>query len=202
MLSLKNLPLVLASSSPRRVTLLEQLGCKPSIIHPADIDETPLHNELPSALAKRLACQKAQAIAQYYPEHVVLGADTVVACGRFVLPKAETEEDSLLCLKRLSGRRHRIYTGVAVMHNNKLRYKEGLTVVKFKRLHPVEIAQYVASKEWQGKAGGYAIQGQAGAFIEWIIGTESNVMGLPLNITYKMLESCVSSKCMVSNTKI
>lgn len=173
--------LVLASASPRRLDLLRQIGIEPAAIDPADLDETPLPRELPANHAERLAAAKAEAVAARHDGALVLAADTVVACGRRILPKAETEAQARTCLNLLSGRRHRVYGGVG------LRTPEGRPIIRvvqtavvFKVLGLEEIDAYIASGEWRGKAGGYAIQGRAAAFVRQIIGSYSNVVGLPL----------------------
>ncbi len=174
-------PLVLASASPRRLDLLRQIGVVPDRVVPADLDETPLRGELPPAHAARLAGAKAGAVAAAWPEAAVLGADTVVACGRRILPKAETEAEARLCLSLLSGRRHRVLGGVALrLPDGRVLERLVTTAVTFKVLSPAEIDGYIASGEWRGKAGGYAIQGRAAMFVRWIGGSYSNVVGLPL----------------------
>jgi septum formation protein len=173
--------LVLASASPRRRDLLAQIGLVPAVIDPADVDETPLRGELPAPLAKRLARLKAEAIAARHRGAAILAADTVVACGRRVLPKAETEADVRRCLALLSGRRHRVYGGVCVIAPDghvALRLVD--TAVIFRRLTEIDIGRYLATDEWRGKAGGYAIQGHAAAFVRAINGSYSNVVGLDL----------------------
>jgi septum formation protein len=160
--------------------LLRQIGITPDGILPADIDETPLKNELPEPYARRIARLKAMAVARQKPAALVLAADTVVACGRRILPKAEDEATARKCLLLLSGRRHRVITAVALAEGGKLREKSVMTMVRFKRLMPADIDAYIASGEWKGKAGGYAIQGLAAAFIPAINGSYSNVVGLPL----------------------
>lgn len=179
---------ILASASPRRLELLAQIGLSPSRVIPADTDETPLKNELPTDYASRVAREKAMAVAALHPGERVLAADTVVACGRRILPKAETEVEARRCLHLLSGRRHRVYTAVCLL-DEKGRMKERLvlTYVKFKRLTNEEISAYAECGEWQGKAGGYAIQGRAAAFIPAIYGSYSNVVGLPLAETSALL---------------
>ncbi len=173
--------LVLASASPRRRDLLAQIGIVPDVIEPADLDETPAPRELPGPHAARLAHEKAQAVAARYPGAFVLGADTVVACGRRILPKPEEAADARRCLLRLSGRGHRVYGGGCIVGpDGRARRRLVQTVVRFKRLEEAEIEHYLASDEWRGKAGGYAIQGLAAAFVRSVNGSYSNVVGLPL----------------------
>ncbi|RKQ73678.1 Maf family protein [Oceanibaculum indicum] len=180
--------LVLASASPRRLDLLAQIGIVPAAVDPADIDETPLPRELPVDHAKRLAEAKAAAVAARHPGCFVLAADTVVACGRRILPKAETEAEAKACLALLSGRRHRVIGGVClVTPKGKSVARAITTAVAFKRLAAEEIAFYLAGGEWRGKAGGYAIQGFAAVFARQIVGSYSNVVGLPLYETYGLL---------------
>ncbi len=180
--------LVLASASPRRRELLAQIGWPPDAIDAADLDETPLKRELPADLALRLAEAKLDAVVSRHPDAFVLAADTVVALGRRMLPKAETEADALECLTRLSGRRHRVIGGIAVRAPDGSKRKRLVTtVVAFKRLTDAEIAAYVAAGDWRGKAGGYAIQGGAAAYITQIRGSYSNVVGLGLAEAYAML---------------
>jgi septum formation protein len=179
---------VLASASPRRLQLLEQIGRKPDIVAPADIDETPRPREVPSVLATRLAVEKAKAVAAQYPDAIILAADTVVACGRRILPKAESEKDAWDCLKILSGKRHRVYGGIAVhAPGGKTWQRTVVTMVKFARLSDDEMKAYVASGDWKGKAGGYAIQGGAGAYIRAINGSYTNIVGLCIYTTRKLL---------------
>jgi septum formation protein len=181
-------PLVLASASPRRRDLLCQVGITPTAVDPADIDEAPRRDEIPAQLALRLARAKADLVAERHVGTLVLAADTVVALGRRALPKAETAAEAMVCLERLSGRRHRVSTGVAITAADGRRASRLVTtVVTFKRLTRVEIAGYLASNEWRGKAGGYAIQGLAGAFVLGINGSYSNVVGLPLAETVALL---------------
>jgi septum formation protein len=181
--------LVLASASPRRRDLLAQIGVLPDAIDPAELDETPWPGELPGPHAARLAHEKAQAVALRHPGCGVLGADTVVACGRRILPKPEEPESARQCLQRLSGRAHRVYGGVClVAPDGAVRQRLVQTVVRFKRLDAGEVDRYLASGEWQGKAGGYAIQGLAAAFIRAINGSYSNVVGLPLFEVAQMLK--------------
>ena len=180
--------LVLASASPRRRELLAQLGIVPDAVDSPDIDETPLRGELPAEHARRLALAKAAAVAPRHPQAFVLAADTVVACGRRILPKADTPVTAESCLKLLSGRRHRVIGGLCVIAPNGKRAVRVVTSqVVFKRLSPDERAAYLASGEWQGKAGGYAIQGRAAGFIAWISGSYSNVVGLPLYETHALM---------------
>ncbi len=185
---MKNSRLILASASPRRLDLLKQVGITPDQIIPADIDETPLKAELPRDYALRVAVAKAQAVAPQAAGAYVLSADTVVACGRRILPKAESEADARACLSLLSGRRHRVINGIAlVTPDGRMKTRVTETVVQFKGLSQDEIDTYIASGEWQGKAGGYAIQGQAAAFVKFISGSYSTVVGLSLYDTMQML---------------
>ena len=177
--------LILASASPRRLALLAQIGVTPDEVIAADIDETPLKKETPRALALRLARTKAEAVQS---EARVLAADTVVAVGRRVLPKAETEAEARDCLALLSGRGHRVYTGIALKSANGIRTRLVETRVTFKVLSPADIEAYIASGEWKGKAGGYAVQGRASRYITGIVGSYSNVVGLPLYETANLLE--------------
>jgi len=181
--------LVLASASPRRVSLLRQIGIAPAAVAPADIDETPRPRELPPAYAKRVAAAKAAAVASAWPGAFVLAADTVVALGRRILPKAEDAATAKHCLLRLSGRRHRVLGAVVLIApDGSLTQRLITSQVFFKRLSTVEVDAYLASGEWHGKAGGYAIQGLAAGFIPKIIGSYSNIVGLPLMETRLLLE--------------
>lgn len=182
-------PLVLASASPRRLELLAQLGLKPDLIHPANTDETPLKDELPRVYAARLAAEKASTVAELHPDSTILAADTVVTYGRSIFPKAESEDEVRRCLLKLSGRRHRVYTALCIKQNEKLIQRVVMTQVLFKRLDRREIEEYTQSQQGIGKAGGYAIQGQAAAFIPWISGSYSNVVGLPLHETAMLLRA-------------
>lgn len=174
-------PLVLASSSPRRRDLLAQIGITPEVIDPAEIDETPLKAELPASHALRVATEKAGAVAARHPGKLVLAADTVVACGRRILPKAEDEVVARRCLELLSGRRHRVHGGVCLIDaGGRVRTRAVQTAVVFRNVSATEIDAYIASGEWHGKAGGYAIQGLAAIFVRQIVGSYSNVVGLPL----------------------
>ncbi len=180
--------LVLASGSPRRLELLRQIGLDPDLIDPPHIDETPRRAEAPLAYAARMAREKLAAIASRHPGAWVLAADTVVACGRRILPKAETERQAQDCLTLLSGRRHRVLGGIAVAApDGRTVDRVATTTVALKRLTAGEIAAYLASGDWHGKAGGYAIQGRAAAFIPWINGSYSNVVGLSLSDVAAML---------------
>lgn len=179
--------LVLASASPRRIELLALVGITPDRVEPADIDETPMKDETPSRLAARLAVSKAEAVAVGAPDAVVLAADTVVAVGRRLLEKAADEAEAVRFLKLLSGRNHRVFTGVAVAAGGTVRRRVVDTRVSFKVLSDAEIAAYVASDEWRGKAGAYGIQGRAGAFVTRLVGSYPAVMGLPLFETVNLL---------------
>ena len=182
-------PLVLASASPRRLELLRQIGLEPDLILPSDVDEQPLADETPRLMAVRLARLKAEAGASGRPDAFVIGADTVVAVGRRVLDKAETPDEAASWLRLLSGRAHRVLTGVTVMApNGRKSERLGEARVRFKRLTEAEIAAYLESGEWRGKAGGYAIQGRAGAFVLSVQGSYSAVVGLPLYETWSLLE--------------
>lgn len=181
---------VLASASPRRRELLAQLGLVPDAVVPAELDETPLKKERPADHARRLAEAKAAAVAARAPAAVVLGADTVVACGHRILPKAEDAATARACLELLSGRRHRVYGGVAVLAPGGRRHVRCVqTAVAFKRLSKAEIDAYLDAGEWHGKAGGYAIQGLAAGLIRQIGGSYSNVVGLPLFEVAQMLKA-------------
>ncbi len=180
--------LILASASPRRRELLARIGVAPDAVLPADIDETPRATELPRAYAVRMAREKALAAASD-TAHVLAG-DTVVAVGRRILPKAEDEATARRCLNLLSGRRHRVLSAVALLSpDGTLRERVSETVVVFKRLSDAEIADYLASGDWQGKAGGYAIQGSAEGLIRRIDGSHSGVVGLPLYETRALLRA-------------
>lgn len=182
--------LILASSSPRRLELLRQVGIHPDRIEPPDIDETAGRGELPRPHSARLAGAKADAVAAKLGPGAgyVLAADTVVACGRRILPKAETEAQARRCLGLLSGRRHRVYGAVCVLAPDGRRAARVVTtMVEFKRLTSAEIAFYLAGGEWLGKAGGYAIQGPAAAFVPTINGSYPNIVGLPLVETMALL---------------
>ena len=186
--------LVLASASPRRIELLQQAGIEPDRLIPADIDETPQRAEHPRSLAKRLSREKAERSLEKYradPEEgevFILAADTVVAVGRRILPKAELVDEAGNCLGLLSGRTHKVYTGLCLITpKGRIRQKLVETKVRFKRLSREEVESYLASGEWRGKAGGYAIQGLAGTFVVKLVGSYSNVVGLPLYETVSLL---------------
>jgi septum formation protein len=186
--------LVLASGSPRRIELLQQAGIEPDRLHPADVDETPLKAEHPRSLAKRLSREKAEKAHDALTRELdfkgafVLAADTVVAVGRRILPKAESTEEAANCLSLLSGRSHRVYTGVCLITPaGKLRQRLVETRVRFKRLSRDDLDSYLASGEWRGKAGGYAVQGLAGSFVVKLVGSYTNVVGLPLYETVGLL---------------
>ena len=185
--------LILASRSPRRAELLAQVGIVPDAAIPADVDETPRPRELPRALALRLAGAKLSAatprVAPGAP-FVLLAADTVVACGRRVVPTPASEAEARTGLELLSGRRHRVFGGIAVLTpDGRVRARVVETAVAFKRLEEREIENYLRSGEWRGRAGGYAIQGRAAAFVRWIRGSYSNVVGLPLFETVALLRA-------------
>jgi len=180
--------LILASASPRRLELLARLGIVPDAVVPAEIDETPRKGELPMPYAERMAAEKAVASAQ--PGAVVLAADTVVAAGRRILPKTETEGEARAALSLLSGRRHRVHSAVTVIDPaGRARHRLSTSVVAFKRLSEEELAAYLAAGEWRGKAGGYAIQGRAEALVRSLAGSHSGVMGLPLYETRALLRA-------------
>ena len=181
-------PLVLASASPRRVELLRQIGIAPDEIAPSDVDERPGARERPADHARRLAEAKADQVAPLHEGSFVLAADTVVALGRRILPKPADEAAARHSLKLLSGRRHRVLGAVVLVAPDGRRARRLVTtVVRFKRLAPHEIEAYLASGEWQDKAGGYAIQGRAASFVPAVNGSYSNVVGLPLAETAALL---------------
>lgn len=183
--------LILTSSSMRRVALLKQMNIKPGLIAPADIDETPIKKELPKDYSIRIAKSKAEKVQSLNLNYFVLGVDTVVACGRRILPKAENVEVAEKCMRLLSGRRHRVYTSICLLAPNqsKQHIKTVVTVVKFKRLSEQEIDYYLASHEWKDRAGGCNIQGLAGMFVLFLRGSYSSVIGLPLHETYCLLNN-------------
>lgn len=182
---------ILASSSPRRLALLKDIGIEPDEVIDADIDETPLPRELPHRLAQRLAFEKLKAVMANKPQGIVLTADTVVGCGRRILPKAEMADDVRRCWQLLSGRRHHVYTAVVVRSTQGkiLQHLVDSSVI-FQRVSDRDIEAYVACGEGIGKAGGYAIQGRAAAHIKYIAGSYSNIVGLPLFEVAHLLRSC------------
>ena len=180
--------LILASASPRRLELLARLGVTPEAVRPAEIDETPRRGELPAAYACRMAAEKAAAVAT--PGSLILAADTVVAAGRRILPKTEDEAEARATLALLSGRRHRVLSALTLVDaEGRARHRLSTSIVAFKRLSEEEIAAYLASGEWRGKAGGYAIQGRAEALVRFLSGSHSGVMGLPLYETRALLRA-------------
>ncbi|MEZ5911390.1 MAG: nucleoside triphosphate pyrophosphatase [Paracoccaceae bacterium] len=180
--------LILGSGSPRRKELLAQIGVVPDAILPPDIDEDPRPRELPRPYCARLAREKAQAVAAG-PDDIVLCADTTVALGRRILGKPADAGEAAAFLVALGGRRHQVITAVAVRRGDRLWQREVVTAVRMKRLSDVELNGYLASGEWQGKAGGYAIQGLAGTFIPWISGSFTGVVGLPVAETATLLQA-------------
>jgi septum formation protein len=182
--------LVLASASPRRLDLLKRIGVEPDAVVPAEIDETPRKGELPPVYASRMAAEKAKAVQTLEAGAIILAADTVVAAGRRILPKTEDEAEARTALELLSGRRHRVLSAVTVIDAlGVVRHRLSTTTVSFKRFSPDELAGYVESGEWRGKAGGYAIQGWAEALVRAISGSHSGVVGLPLYETRTLLRA-------------
>lgn len=180
--------LILASASPRRLDLLARLGLAPVAVDPADIDESPRRGELPATYAARMAAEKAAVVAARHPDQVTLAADTVVALGRRILPKAETGEQVADCLRRLAGRRHRVLSAVTVVDANGVaRGRLSTSIVTFGPLTAAQIGRYAESGDGIGKAGGYAIQGSAEAFVRFLSGSHSGVVGLPLFETRGLL---------------
>ena len=181
---------ILASASPRRLDLLARLGVVPDAVDPADCDETPRPREAPVAYARRIAAEKAALVAARHPGAVILAADTVVAAGRRILGKAETQDEVAACLTLLSGRRHRVHSAVTVVDaTGQVRHRLSTTTLAFTRLSPADIAAYAAGGEGLGKAGGYAVQGVAEAFVRTLMGSHSGVMGLPLFETRALLRA-------------
>jgi septum formation protein len=181
---------ILASGSARRIALLEQIGITPDLIVTPNIDEKINLKELPIDYVKRMANEKNIIFQANYPKSIILSADTIVTIGRRILPKAINIQIAEACLKKLSGRRHKVYTSFALSSpNNRIRIKTVQSIVKFKRLDKNEIARYINSNEWQDKAGGYAIQGMAASLINFISGSYSNIVGLPLAELYRTLVS-------------
>jgi septum formation protein len=179
--------LILGSASPRRRDLLAQLGLTPDAVTPPDIDETPHKGELPRPYCARLAREKAAAVPVSGPDDVVLCADTTVALGRRILGKPADAGEAAAFLTALGGRRHQVITAVAVRRGDRVWLRESVSAVKMKRLSDAELNSYLDSGEWAGKAGGYAIQGRAGAFIPWITGSFTGIVGLPLAETAALL---------------
>jgi septum formation protein len=180
--------LILASGSPRRLELLARIGIAPAAVDPADIDETPLKGERPEPHVARLAAEKAATVAARHPGKVILAADTLVAVGLRILPKAEDEETARRCLALLSGRRHKVLTALTVIDaHGTARHRISRSTVRVARLSPADIDAYITSGEWNGKAGGYAIQGRFEAHVLWMEGSFSGIMGLPLAATRAML---------------
>ncbi|WP_380057476.1 Maf family protein [Falsihalocynthiibacter sp. SS001] len=180
--------LILGSASPRRAELLAQIGVEPFAVRPADIDETPHAGEYPRPYCQRLAREKALAVEAEEGD-IVLAADTIVAIGRRILGKPADEDEARDFLRRLSGRRHRVVTAVALRAGDKVTEKETVTILRMKQLTTADIDAYIATGEWRGKAGGYGIQGYAARFIPWINGSYTGVVGLPLTETAQLLES-------------
>jgi septum formation protein len=182
--------LILASASPRRLDLLARIGVTPDAVIPAGIDEAPRRGETPVAYARRMAAGKAAAVAAMAAGSLVLAADTVVAAGRRILPKAEDEADARRALALLSGRRHRVHCAVTLIDEaGRARHRLSTSILAFKRLSEEELAAYLASGEWRGKAGGYAIQGRAEALVRFLAGSHSAVVGLPLYETRALLRA-------------
>ncbi len=179
---------ILGSGSPRRKELLAQIGVVPDAVLPPDIDETPLRGELPRAYCARLAREKAAAVVAE-ADDIVLAADTTVALGRRILGKPADAGEAAAFLTDLGGRRHQVVTAIAVRRGDRIWTRESESVVKMKRLSDAELNAYLAGGEWQGKAGGYAIQGAAGAFIPWISGSFTGIVGLPLAETASLLQA-------------
>lgn len=195
--------LLLASASSRRVDLLRQINIVPDKIIAADIDETPRPREKPKDLAERLSREKARAVHGQNPAYFTLAADTVVACGQNILDKAENSEQTEQYLKKLSGRRHKVYGGMTLISPGGIeRTRLCVTTVQFKPLTPKEISDYIASEEWNGKAGGYAIQGLAGAFVKYIAGSYSNVVGLSLYDTMALLKHAGLKPTQLKSTQL
>lgn len=182
------LRLVLGSASPRRLELLAQIGVVPSAVLPADIDETPRRAELPRPYCRRMAREKAMALA-LEPGEVALTADTTVAVGRRILGKPEDEREARAFLALLSGRRHKVVTAVALRSSERLWERDAVTTLRMRRLEPAEIDAYLATGDWRGKAGGYGIQGPAAAFVPWLQGSYTGVVGLPLAETAGLLRA-------------
>ena len=179
---------MLASASPRRLDLLRQIGISPDQVISPEIDETPLKDESPGAYARRMAETKARMASEDRGDCFILAADTVVVAGRSILPKAESAAVARACLRRLSGRRHRVLGAVSLLTPTGAHHRRLVTTtVTFKRLHGADVDDYLACGEWQGKAGGYAIQGRAAAFVRFLSGSYTNVVGLPVFETWNLL---------------
>jgi len=182
--------LILASASPRRLDLLARISVVPDAVDPAEIDETPRSRETPVDYARRMADEKALAVAARHPTLPVLAADTVVAAGQRILPKAETEHQARDCLRLLSGRRHRVLSAVSLIEpGGKIRRRLSISTLAFALLSDADIDKYLEGGEWHGKAGGYAIQGRAEAWVRYLSGSHSGVVGLPLFETRALLRS-------------
>lgn len=179
---------ILGSGSPRRLDLLAQLGVVPDAVRPPDIDEDPQKSEKPRPYCQRIAREKVQAVTAD-PDDIVLCADTTVALGRRILGKPATAAEAAEFLYALSGRRHRVITAVAVRHGDRIWEKDVVSTVRMKTLSDEDVNAYLATGDWQGKAGGYAIQGPAGAFIPWISGSFTGIVGLPLAETSGLLQA-------------
>ena len=181
--------LVLASASPRRLNLLAQIGVRPDLVCAADLDEIPQKGELPAAYARRIAMAKAQTVGAGH-DGLILAGDTVVACGRRILPKAETADSARACLRLLSGRQHRVYGGIALITaDQRLLLRVLCSKVKFRRLNAADVDACIAAGDWQGKAGGYAIQGFAARYIRYIDGSYSNIVGFSLYDVAALLDA-------------
>ena len=177
--------LILASSSPRRLELLTQIGFAPDIVEAADIDETPLKNEKPDIYATRLGREKAELIASRHAEGIIVGADTMVALGRHIIGKAENRDEAFRDLKLMQGRAHRVFTGMSIIKKEggkfiQASHKLVATTVRFKRMSTDEINWYLDTNEWQGKSGSFTLMGIAAGFIEEVKGSHTNIIGLPL----------------------
>lgn len=179
---------ILASSSKQRLDLLNQINVFPQLIISPSVDELPNKKELPKQYSIRMAQNKVYEVRKSYPNYFILSADTVVACGRRILPKTETKQEAEECIRLLSGRRHRVYTTICLLTpNDNIHVKSTMTVIKFKRLTEQEINNYLQSSQWNGKAGGCNLQGVAGMFILWLRGSYFSAIGLPLYETYYLL---------------
>ncbi|MEZ5691892.1 MAG: Maf family protein [Rickettsiales bacterium] len=179
---------ILASASPRRLQLLKQIGISPDEVIAANIDESVRKQEIPEVYVLRMAMEKARAIVSDYPKSLVLAADTIVVCGRRILGKADDEKEAEKYLRLLSGCRHRVYSSVCIINNGKEHTVTVVSRVKMARLHDKDISAYIKTGNWQGKAGAYAIQEGAEEFITWINGSYSNIVGLPLYETSRLLK--------------